>query len=187
MMRDILFIPVGGLGTSQLAAIVSAVTALAAEVKAAGGGGEIVVLNWQGDREQYRDDRRRIWSLDQGIRKYPFHAVFTCGHSVGASTARNTANVALASGFEVAGVAILDNVEYDAGPHVLNCRPELALVRRAENSFPFYVSEIVQPKIEGGAVIEAQVVKGTGHNSLPQDAGVIADVVAAVRAARGAA
>lgn len=154
----LIFIPIGGLGGSQLEAINLAVEEIPG----------VAVKRLEG-HDDFRDSQRLIWCY---LNANPDVPVFFAGHSLGAGTARNEANIALLDNRRVAGVTILDHVIYEPGPHESKC-PN-TLVFKAGNSFPFVISDI-----EG---FPAKQIPGTNHNSLCQHPLVIAAIVDAVKA-----
>ncbi len=141
-MKPTLLIPIGGLGRSQLDEMVSAARSIP--------GVEIANISlW----DAYRDVPGMIWPA---IRQSPGHQIYLLGHSLGASTARNTANSLISSGLQLAGVFLLDHVDWEPGP--FECKFPGTEVYQAENSFPFYISQIQ------GFIPET--ILNTTHNSL---------------------
>ena len=152
----LLFIPIGGLGMSQLDALTDAVRQIA--------GVQVCQLSGM---DQYRDDAREIWPI---LQTYADSPVYFVGHSLGGASARNEANVAIRSGRRVAGLAVLDQVMYFDGDH--SCRCSNTLVFQADNSFPFIISPV-----DG---FPAMRVAGTRHNDLCQHPIVLSTVARAI-------
>ena len=158
MSAPLLFIPIGGLGASQLEVLTGAVSQIPG----------VQIFRMTG-MDQYRDDEREIW---KALNISPDAPVYFAGHSLGGGTARNEANVAIRSGRRVAGLAVLDQVMYFDSYHSCLCPNTLTF--QAENSFPFIISPV-----DG---FHAVRVDGTNHNSLCQSPVVISAILAAIQA-----
>jgi pimeloyl-ACP methyl ester carboxylesterase len=150
----LLFLPIGGLGESQLEDITIAVSDIPG----------VVVKRLPGN-DQYRDAHNLIWAF---MDAYPDLHVFPFGHSLGAGTALNTANRAILDNRKVAGAGVADFVIYEPGP--FESKTPNVLAYKSAMSFPFYTTDILGHT--------AKVIPGTGHNSVCHHPGVIADVVA---------
>jgi pimeloyl-ACP methyl ester carboxylesterase len=150
----LIFISVGGWGDSQLDDIEVAVMEIPG-----------VAIRHPFGMDQFRDSHELIWAY---MRSYPKVPIVLCGHSLGAATARNSANLAiLDGGFEIAGLVLLDPVQWFDAEH--SCRCKNTLVFQAWDSFPFIPSPV-----DG---FPAFRVLNTNHNSLAHDSWVIQQIV----------
>jgi hypothetical protein len=158
-MPDLLIIPIGGLGRSQLDDIIAAVGTLPGCVAA-----PMPVMN------AYAESPPVIW---KAIDAMPDRAVFIVAHSLAGPTGRNTANTLIAQGRPVAGLVIIDNVQWFDGDHHTDCQN--VLVFRSQHP-GFIITEIPgHPSV---------MVPGTSHNSVPHDPQVIHAITLAVQLAQ---
>jgi hypothetical protein len=138
----LLVIPIGGWGASQLGDIAERLGRIQG----------VVVAKLTGN-DQYRDSHREVWEWMDRFKGVP---IMFIGHSMGGNTARNEANEAIKDKRPVAGLVVLDCVQYFDDDHHSDCPNTKVFC--AENSAPFIVSPI-----DG---FPAEKVPGTTHNSL---------------------
>ncbi len=160
-MTSLLVIPIGGLGRSQLDDIAAALRLVPGVLVAE-------MPKW----DAYKEEPPYAW---QWMDQRPTVPVLLIGHSLGGPTARNTANVAISKGRPVAGLVLIDNVQWFDDDH--HCDATNVLVCRSER--PGFVLSGIPGHL-------ATVVPGTDHNSVCHDASVIAAVVQMVQKAAGA-
>ena len=162
------FIAIGGFGGSQLEAINSAVEKIP--------GVRVCRLRGQND---FQDPDRLVWTF---IDAYPDVPIIFCGHSMGGMTAVQEANSAMLDARRVAGVVVLELVQYDLWRCVF-CDCPNVLAFKADNSAPFGPTQI-----EGHPWQVVQVIPKfllLPHNLICQEPSVIQQILDFVRATMG--
>jgi hypothetical protein len=164
----ILCICIGGLGGSQLVNIQDSLSDIP--------GVHVCVLSGQ---NEYQDAKREVW---QYMNAAPDTPTVFIGHSMGGMTAVDEANAAILDNRPVAGVVVLDLVQYET-MGLVTCDCPNVLAFKADNSAPFGPTQI-----EGHPWQVVQVTPKflqLKHNLICHSPLVIQQISAFVRAAMG--